>query len=531
MTMKKILSLLLSILILGSCSDSFLDLSDSGKLSPNVFPKTMKDMESVVTAIYANIISVPLYGKRVMAKGTLCADHTIDMAWTADQNWNQFTTNQVESSNQYVTTLWMGYYKIVSCANTVLEQVDKIDKSKFSQADLTRLSQMKGEAYFWRGWGHHQLISFFGEGYPANGDGDKQGVPIRLKVANTPAMLNIKRSSVSEVYEQILLDYNEAKNLLPASWAERANYPRPTSFAVKSFIGQINLFKGDYSAAKEAFKDVITNSGKQLAPFSEYAKMFNDSQIKFNNESILEINTKDGSSASEVWYGEGTQYPLLAALCFKNLSGNVESAGWGNIFFHDANIDRFGDDPRLHIVALAPGTPVVMNGTLTEVMKYKDIEAGMKGWSLGKYNPLKHTVNELKQGVGINMYLMRLADVYLMYAEACQGLQDDDTARKYLNLVRRRAYSDDLTKDITSSGIQLRDDIREERFYELCAEGVQHWQDVCRWKTLDKEIQQWYTKTRVGKPHYDAKDLYFPIPKKELETNSSMVQSKGYENE
>ena len=126
---------------------------------------------------------------------------------------------------------------------------------------------------------------------------------------------------------------------------------------------------------------------------------------------------------------------------------------------------------------------------------------------------------------------MRLADVYLMYAEACQATGDEVNARNYMNLVRRRAYNGDSSHDITASGEDLRDAIREERFMEFCGEGVQHWQDVCRWKVLDEEISRWYGKTRVGNPHYDAKDLYFPIPKVEMENNPNMTQSIGYENE
>ena len=146
-------------------------------------------METIVTSVYANMVAVPLYGKRVMAKGTFCVDHTVDMAWTGDANWNQLATNQVTSDNAYIGTLWIGYYKMISCANTVLEQLERIDKEKFTDADLVRLSQMKGEALFWRGWAHQQLVAFFGEGYPCNGDGDKKGVPVRLQVASTPDML------------------------------------------------------------------------------------------------------------------------------------------------------------------------------------------------------------------------------------------------------------------------------------------------------------------------------------------------------
>ena len=77
-------------------------------------------------------------------------------------------------------------------------------------------------------------------------------------------MLNIERSTVAEVYDQILKDCEAAKLLLPAVWEERADYPRPTSVAVTSYIGQANLYMGNYDAAKKALKEVIDSSGKEV---------------------------------------------------------------------------------------------------------------------------------------------------------------------------------------------------------------------------------------------------------------------------
>ena len=114
-------------------------------------------METIVTSVYANMVAVPLYGKRVMAKGTfLCGSYGRVWLGLVTSNWNQLATNQVTSDNAYIGTLWIGYYKMISCANTVLEQLERIDKEKFTDADLARLSQMKGEALFWRGWAHQQ---------------------------------------------------------------------------------------------------------------------------------------------------------------------------------------------------------------------------------------------------------------------------------------------------------------------------------------------------------------------------------------
>ena len=77
--MKKLVILLAAALTFNSCSDSFLDLSNPSALSPSVYPKSMADMETIVTSVYANMVAVPLYGKRVMAKGTFCVDHTEEL--------------------------------------------------------------------------------------------------------------------------------------------------------------------------------------------------------------------------------------------------------------------------------------------------------------------------------------------------------------------------------------------------------------------------------------------------------------------
>ena len=418
----------------------------------------------------------------------------------------------------------------------VLYEADKINTEGFSTNDLARLEQIKGEAYFWRGWAFQQLVQFFGEGYPCNGDGDKKGVILHTSRPSSLQDMNKDRSTVNEVYEQVLNDYAEAEKRLPDSWSANADRSRPTKFSVKSFRGQVYLFRGNYDLAKTELKGVIDNSGKSLLPFDDYFKMFNEDQIRFNNESIQEINYKDGSASGwGNWGGsEGSMYAMLVSFCIEYDNGDTDAVGWSNLFFHDANIDRFGSDPRLYITAVEPGTKLNYSEEEVTVMKYMD-SGDSRGWSMKKYNPLTYSTYEVQVSVGINMYLMRLADIYLMYAEACQASNDEANAREYTNKVRRRAHNLPVNTpsavDISSSGTALRDDIREERFLELCGEGVQHWIDVCRWKTLDQEINQWYKKTAVGAPVYAAKSLYFPIPRYELDNNTAITQSIGYENQ
>ena len=115
--------------------------------------------------------------------------------------------------------------------------------------------------------------------------------------------------------------------------------------------------------------------------------------------------------------------------------------------------------------------------------------------------------------------------------EACQATGDEVNARNYMNLVRRRAYNGDSSHDITASGEALRDAIREERFMEFCGEGVQHWQDVCRWKVLMRRLAVGMERHVLVIRIMMRKICISRIPKVEMENNLNMTQSIGYENE
>ncbi|MCS2957769.1 hypothetical protein NXX53_12765 [Bacteroides salyersiae] len=69
---KIILFITVILFAFSSCSDSFLNLSDSSTLSPDNFPTTMEHMESLVTACYAQVIHINLYGALALNKGAFC---------------------------------------------------------------------------------------------------------------------------------------------------------------------------------------------------------------------------------------------------------------------------------------------------------------------------------------------------------------------------------------------------------------------------------------------------------------------------
>lgn len=147
--------------------------------------------------------------------------------------------------------------------------------------------------------------------------------------------------------------------------------------------------------------------------------------------------------------------------------------------------------------------------------------------------------------------VIRLADVYLLYAEALNeagGSQSD--VLFYLDKIRARAglagveeswrlYSNRPDKPLTQAG--RREIIRRERTIELAFEGQGYW-DIRRWKTaydeLNKPITGWYVygatddsyyvPVTLYRPVFRIRDYFWPIAITELRKNENLVQNLGY---
>ena len=201
-------------------------------------------------------------------------------------------------------------------------------------------------------------------------------------------------------------------------------------------------------------------------------------------------------------------------------------------------------DPRLYISALQPWVDELNDGTRNRlVLKAKEIATNLQpayqGWSLRKMTTLKGILWNFKATDDSNIYFLRLADIYLLYAEACAATGDNALALEYINKVKRRAYDypvegaspvdyASLTSATKATDASLANNpLRYERWAELFGEG-QWWFDVCRWKIGDKEAA-YYGKTIPGTIQWsDAKSYKLPIPTAEINTNTKILQSDGY---
>lgn len=142
--------------------------------------------------------------------------------------------------------------------------------------------------------------------------------------------------------------------------------------------------------------------------------------------------------------------------------------------------------------------------------------------------------------------LIRLAELYLNYAECCAHLNKNSDALEYVNYIRKRAGVPELSEaDVTALGMSILDAVMQERFIELYQEG-QRYHDIRRYmkgaQRLSKScyeglnamvvgpsFSEFNKRTPIAQPFSWNDRMYLmPVPQKDVYANPQMVQAPGY---
>ena len=294
---------------------------------------------------------------------------------------------------------------------------------------------------------------------------------------------------------------------------------------------------------------------------------------------------------------EGLTDPLTRE---RDIITSKKSSEWGNNFIHDANIYRFGFhgiggdtvprrtfnpnfasgssrsvnnypyrledleyrqksmdlkndknqvDPRIFLSAGQPYVDEYVNerGNISYYDRSLEVNnrPDLLAWQHRKFTNIRGIESGMapygkNQSSDANYPIVRLADIYLLYAEAVKD-ENPALALEYINKVHRRAYgySPDVpcpydytslterTKTAYDDDHLAYDVLKYERWAELFAEG-QWWWDIRRWKIGPAEAA-YYKETRHGNITWKGDESYVqPIPQLELERNENIQQSVGY---
>ena len=575
--MKTFLKLSLFVLLVGlaSCKEDFIDVDNPGALSPANYPNSVADLEQLLTGVYATQGANGLFGHHMLNKGSNLWDHTTDLSWQGTPTWISMAQNNSQPADPFLYNIWRELYRGVQRSNTLLDGIEAY-RAKAPKDQIAAIDLIKGQALFLRAWYYYYLETFWGETFIVDGkEGEKMGVPIITKASSTLDETQVNRNTVREVWDFIVNDLKQAETLMGTkTWTSAVDKHKVTGWAVKGFLGKTYVYLENWPEAKKYLGDVIDNSGKSLVPFDVYKTMFNG-QNEHNSESLFEVEFNEDVIRGGGDLSMGSNIGMILAPTYVSANGGQAASAWSNVFPHAKNIERFGfkeghyfkpdvkaanianvdqsyitrsqearksktADPRLWVSCFQPYVDsMVVAGKKQPISHYLDItELDLEAWSFRKYTKLDGTEAEVNFANGSNILWLRLADIYLLYAETMTHSGDNATALEYVNKVKRRAYGLPVNApsvrdykslvDATMAGdaILKNNPLRYERWAELFAEG-NWWMDVCRWKIGPQEAD-YYKRVRGGTIQFDTWDYAQPIPNNEISANVSIQQNPGY---
>ena len=423
-----------------------------------------------VNGLYADLKSGSYYGGRYLMLSDIRGEEFINRlqnVFTGYDAWNHTITS---GSNDALTT-WSTAYTAINQANLVLDGLD----AHPDVVEATLAAQYAGEAKFVRALSYFALISLYGQPY-AKDDGASPGVPLRLRGEATTANNDLARSSVAQVYAQIIQDLNEAEAALPLTYAtallNTTRAHRNTAIALKTRV-YLNMGK---------FEDVVTEARKIVpaaAPFKAATGVAHQLQ-----PSILTIFTADYTTTESIFSMPMTALDYVNGQSALGYEYNVNQEYSLNPAGIVGNSTWKSTDARRTMLRTA--------GTATYLMKYRSA------------NPYLDYVP-----------VLRYAEVLLNYAEALarQRTPDLPLATALLTAVRQRADAGYVfPASATAAATDLTSTIWAERRIELLGEGFRS-NDLLR-NVLPIPAKGTAPAIAPGQPEY-----IFPTPNAELSTN------------
>ncbi len=595
MNMKKRLNIKLVLifslfLTLLGCKEDFLEQTDPNNLSTGSFWKGIGDLRLGLTATYKGMSS----SRNV----SLVTDiQRSDLAWGSGfqrpSNSNEYYQQTYNEASGDVINRWAALYRTVFRANQVIEGTENLLGTFNNEDEEEEAQVILAQARFIRGYSYFILYNTFNGG----------SVPIVDQVSGGDVTFFNSVQPAASVKEFFLQDLQYASENLPSSW-EAKDEGRVTAGAAVALIGQTHLYAGEYTEAAAFFKRVIEDFGYSLTP--DIGSNFT-TRDELNEESILElVYTLDYKNELNPWDARDT----ASTSSYHKLLTGASGQWWGAVLANWLILEYRNEvldfsDPR-NIIIEEDGTERFRKFSLrtsssvalvddSDTEYYGRPETGQAAnfnvrmtafwrkhtnWDLGFER--EDDISPGKVRTGINERLIRLAEIYLQYAEALiKGGTDEsgvEEALIYINKVRRRSAvqllgangsgefpTNDHDNNIYNAqtlmehlmykeyplelscegdgnrNIDLRRwGVKAQRFMELASKRynadhfevtLQDGRKVTRWGSIIKEVPddasaalEWNEFQEAAVNYNPSLHEYYPIPNAEIVTNPDLYK-------
>jgi len=486
---------------LAACKKSFIDLTPQGQFLSEYYYKDKDQAFAALVAVYDPLRKNSGGFENMLAlMNSGSDDHFAGGGGATDGTQLQAFSNYTMTSNLMAASYWNDPYQGIARANLLLQ---KLPKTVMEDTLKTRFA---AEAKALRAYYYSNLVRMFGN------------VPLILDPLNKDNMFNVEQAKPEDVYAQIEKDLTEAIPALPATVSVATDGGRLTKGAAKALLGKVYLYEKKNNLAAQQLADVngptpgdaSTYGYKLLTNFSDLWVPSN----KFNSESIFEETHSAAGNSDWSFWGSGrdegnTANVMVGPRSYERIDTSAPDlpSGWSYMIFTQDFYNFIKNDPR------KDATLLDLNALQT-AGKAKYIAGYMNtGYFLNKFLPRKADVSK---GGGAselnyrqNTYIIRLADTYLMEAEALGGT--GARAQALLDAIRDRVKLPHVPVTM--------DAIKTERRAELAGEG-HRWFDLVRWGDAPTVL--------AGRGFVKGKHEIFPIPFRETQ-GTKIQQNPNYQ--
>ncbi len=471
-------------LLVVSCKKEYLDKVPYNALPLATSISTEVDMNTVLTGVYSGLRATDLFGRTLSVKAEVMSDN----AFVTTSNSGRYLTPNnfvFSATDAYAAGIWQNAYVVIKNANNVINS---------TLATSTNVNQYRGEALAIRALMYFELVRNFGK--PFTIDPTSAGVPIVLTFDYTalPA-----RNTVKEVYAQIIKDLEAAYPLL-TSYRGSAYFSK---YAARALEARVYQNMGDWANAKTTALDVITNSGWTMSTANQY--------------SLASGSPAAGNySPGGYWANPVVQSTGKNETMFEVASDLLNNNGFDQIGFIYLTVGGgYGD-----ILANSDVYNLYSSTDARKALMATGTRSGQPGTSYFNYkypNPANGADKD-------DTKVLRIADIYLIAAEAYYNAGDIINANFYLNKVAQQR--DPAFAGWADIGTQVLEDILVERRKELAFEGSRYW-DLVRLGRSWIKIKNLSPLTTISVTPASPY-LIMPIPQSERDANSNISQNPGY---
>ncbi len=552
--MKKYIFLLpLMMLLFASCEDVLKEESFT-EVGKDNYVENAEEAETVLLGVYRHLSTEGIYSFHLSLLFTISSD-IAQCEGSGNTSFRVIPTNSHNPSTTEMATTWSELYSAIYDANDFIETVSA-RMGSWSEVDQQLAQLYLAEARSLRALYYFELVRWFGNVVLTTSTADSQKLAPEYVQADP-----------EDVYAFIEADLKAAAEVLP--WAGDDTLRADTSFrfskgAVLGLLAKVYCTWAGYpvqntekwaEAAKVAQR--VVESGKhRLNPNYEQVWYNTCNGIWEPGESLIEVSfySPTGLEGSDC-VGRIGKWNGVVATALEGVRGR--NAGNWKVTYNFTGEWEQHNDPRLPL-SIADYRYGYSNKNQTIVTDEKISYFETTGsanpseeqknkqrqlftpakWDTEKYvSDANRLVNNDKSNV--NWYVLRYAEVLLLYAEALNESEGPSAAAfEAVNMVRRRGFGDNLHDlPLSLSQEELREAIRKERAYELCFEGHRK-QDLIRWGIYYQTIRQtaielanWYDAANYSVARYtiEGRHELMPIPQRDLDLMTGCHQNPGWE--